>query len=350
MTDTTTQTQRGLDPPVMQAPKTVLYPPGLGFSGPSSPAPRQQATDAAWQQHQYELLVGSTAAATTLPVSTSASQQQNRQDSLTGTATTTTSNTATTTATLPDATAATAAATDATAAADLAAAHKILDELLAVSSTSTSPVVGEDLENLESLTLKLFPPNTATTTTANSTSLPTTAAAVGGGGGEGTMFVNPKDVMPWGKEPAPGAGLSQEEFEGLLHVRAQLERQQQQGEQQQEQQQILEPVMDAGMGMGMDLVRLAGNGSHNGGFGGGVQGDGGGGSDMPILDESSLFDTHGRFVGPGLTLTERAARLNVDGDVQEEGEEEQEMGSSGVANSWEETVGEFDESLGGFGG
>ncbi|KAF2210152.1 hypothetical protein CERZMDRAFT_91247 [Cercospora zeae-maydis SCOH1-5] len=163
--------------------------------------------------------------------------------------------------------------------------------------------------------------------------------------------VNPQHVMPRGKEPAPGAGLSQG-FSGLLPVTAQ--------------QQDSQSLTDVRMGMGSDTLGLAGNGSLDGRFGGDVgvtvtataaagadatttaaaaaavdarttaaaanartttaDGSGGEGS-MPFLDESSLFDADGRFVDPsmeGPALGALAARTGIDVDVNVEDDDEEE--------------------------
>lgn len=256
----------GPAPPMMQVPKTILYPPGLGFSAPAPAAAHAPS-------------VG--------PISTTAtpvsSTSHNRQDSLVET---TTSNTAK----LAD-----DAATADTHAANLAAAHDILDELLATSQSSASLT----MKRLENLTLhpSFFQP------------APAGAPAT----------VNPADVMPRGKEPAPGAGLWQEvpgltappapSVDSLPPLMSEQE--------------ILDSL-SANLNVNMDMADVGG---------------------VPVLDEP-LFDEHRRFVDPGtegLPVTGQVAPLDVPVT-------EGETGPSGAERSWEKTVGELDEEMGGFGG
>ncbi|CAK1363016.1 hypothetical protein CB0940_04848 [Cercospora beticola] len=252
---------------MMQVPKTILYPPGLGFSAPAPAAAQAPSVGAI--------------PTTATPVS---STSHNRQDSLVET---TTSNTAKT---------ADDAATADTHAANLAAAHDILDELLATSQSSASLT----MKRLENLTLhpSFFQPASA--------GAPTT--------------VNPADVMPRGKEPAPGAGLWQE-VPGLsaapppssLQPLPPL----------MSEQEILDSL-SANLNVNMDMADVGG---------------------VPVLDEP-LFDEHRRFVDPGmegLPATGQVAPLDVDAT-------EGETGPSGAERSWEKTVGELDEEMGGFGG
>lgn len=262
----------GPAPPMMQVPKTILYPPGLGFSAPAPTAAHAPS-------------VG--------PISTTAtpvsSTSHNRQDSLVET---TTSNTA-----KP----ADDAATADTHAANLAAAHDILDELLATSQSSASLT----MKRLENLTLhpSFFQP------------------APAGLDAGATMTVNPADVMPRGKEPAPGAGLWQE-VPGLSAAPPPAS--------------SLDPVpplmseqeildsLSANLNVNMDMADVGG---------------------VPVLDEP-LFDEHGRFVDPGMEGLSGVEQVDTSNGDATEGETD----PSAAERSWEKTIGELDEEMGGFGG
>ncbi|GIZ44169.1 hypothetical protein CKM354_000737400 [Cercospora kikuchii] len=257
---------------MMQVPKTILYPPGLGFSAPAPTAAHAPS-------------VG--------PISTTAtpvsSTSHNRQDSLVET---TTSNTA-----KP----ADDAATADTHAANLAAAHDILDELLATSQSSASLT----MKRLENLTLhpSFFQP------------------APAGLDAGATMTVNPADVMPRGKEPAPGAGLWQE-VPGLSAAPPPAS--------------SLDPVpplmseqeildsLSANLNVNMDMADVGG---------------------VPVLDEP-LFDEHGRFVDPGMEGLSGVEQVDTSNGDATEGETD----PSAAERSWEKTIGELDEEMGGFGG
>lgn len=272
--DSSTTLQGGPAPPKMQVPKTILYPPGLGFSAPAPVAAHAPS-------------VGPIPTTAT-PVS---STSHNRQDSLVETTTSNTAKTADEATTTAD-----------THAANLAAAHDILDELLATSQSSASLT----MKRFENLTLhpSFFQPASA----GLDAGAPTT--------------INPADVMPRGKEPAPGAGVWQD-VPALPPLPAQPMEPLHPLPPLMSEQEILDSL-SANLNVSMDMADVG---------------------RVPVLDEP-LFDEHGRFVDPGmerLVGTQQVAPLNVDVP-------EGQTGASEAERSWEKTVGELDEEMGGFGG